>query len=192
MDTLQYNTTELTLLKQRGPIVYGGFIKAEFARDVEMQSAEFITSQENIAAFINTAYNSKGLVRDWGKPVCLASTAHHDAAIPNITQEIYLTNVEWYIRVLKPHCEYIIWLGATAPADVIPGEYPQTLNLTRDWNTGVRELLERKTDLNAVFVDIFVASQQDGAHRPDDNLHLAYAWYSAMASFFWSVMSTKC
>ncbi|GKZ00277.1 hypothetical protein MPSEU_000980600 [Mayamaea pseudoterrestris] len=116
--------------KRRRPIVYGGFLKVEFARDVEMQSSAYTTTQENIAAFVNASYNSPGLVRDWGKPICLISTAHHDAAIPNVTRGVYLSNIEWYIRILYPHCESIIWLGATAPLQTVPDLYPQTINQT--------------------------------------------------------------
>ncbi|GKY93428.1 hypothetical protein MPSEU_000310300 [Mayamaea pseudoterrestris] len=190
LDTIQRaDNVQDPLKQQNSSLVYGGFIKAEFARDVEMQSDLFTTTQENNAVFINASYNSDGLVRDWGKPYCIVSTAHHDAGIQNMTREKYLANVEWYLGVLNSHCESIIWLGATAPKQTEPFPYPQTVNQTRSWNAGVQEIVERMPELNTVFMDVLEASRLAEHH---DNIHMGGDWYQVLASFFWSVVSTKC
>ena len=174
-----------------GPLLYGGFFKSEFARDVTIQSPQFGTTQENTAFFIQKAYNSPDLLEEWrNMPVCLLSAAHHDTGVPGVTKEIYLTNVEWFIQVMQPQCHFIIWLGANLPAG--QEGFPQTRELTAEWNTAVRQMLDNRPDVNAIFVDVLAASHYEGNLWPGDNLHMDQIWYETLGGFFANVLSTKC
>ena len=176
------------------PLLYGGFFKAEFVRDVELQSPQFLTSQENIAQYIKEAYNTPDLLEDWrDRPICLLSSSHHDVLIPGMTQDMYVTNIEWYIRVMQPQCHFIIWIGANLPAGEVNGRrYPQTPERTTAWNTAARQLIENTSDLNAVFVDVLNASHFEGSLSAGDNVHMEPVWYETLATFFIGVLSTKC
>jgi hypothetical protein len=55
-------------------LVYGGYFAIEFARDVEIQTPQYTTTQENIASFLSESWISKGaLLDDWGLPICKLS-----------------------------------------------------------------------------------------------------------------------
>jgi hypothetical protein len=55
-------------------LVYGGYFSIEFARDVEIQTPQYKTTQENIALFLSESWSSKGaLLDDWGLPICKLS-----------------------------------------------------------------------------------------------------------------------
>ena len=173
------------------PVIYGGYFKVEFARDVEMQTPQYRTSQENIAAFVERAYNKPQLLKDWnGRPVCLISAAHHDAAIPNIAQDVCVSNVRWYIQLMQPQCDFIIWLGANLPAGF--AEYAQSPARTTSWNTAVRDMIEAQPDLNTVFVDVLEASHTECKTKAGDNIHMEDSWYEALADVFVQALSTKC
>ena len=178
----------------KGPLLYGGFIKSEFARDVEIQSPQFRTTQENTAYFIQNAYNTPDLLEEWpDMPICLLSSAHHDAAIAGITQDRYLSNVEWFIKVMQPQCHFIIWLGANLPAGQVGyHKYPQTPELTTSWNRAVRQLLDSRPDLNAMFVDVLNASHHEGNLTKGNNVHMNPIWYETLADFFTHVLTTEC
>jgi hypothetical protein len=169
-------------------MVHGGYINIEFARDVIMQSPEFLTTQENIAAFLNRTYNSPLLVQDWGKPVCVVNTGHHDMAIPNITIPKFLSNVEWYLNLLNPHCSSIVWLSTTAPQTE---QYFQKVNDTLLCNQGVQGILSRSHELRtkSVFVDVFEASRS-WPHR--DNIHMDSVWYAKLGQLLTDFSTTKC
>lgn len=172
-------------------VVHGGYITIEFARDVEMQSPEFLTTQENIAVFLDRDYNTPILVEDFGKPVCVVNTGHHDVVIPKITRSMFLSNVEWYLTLLNPQCESIIWIATTAPLSITAGKYFQTVNQTQSWNAGVKEILARTPKLlpKAVFVDVFEASR---SWPHNDNIHMNDAWYAHLGRFINDVITTKC
>ena len=85
-------------------IRYGGYFAVEFARDVELQSPEFGTTQEIMAAYLKRQYNKEALVKDFGLPICILTAGIHDMKIPNITTSKFLVNVNWYLDVLKPEC----------------------------------------------------------------------------------------
>ena len=173
------------------PIIYGGYINREFARDVELQTAQFPTSQENIAAFVKRAFNKPRMLKDLnGRPVCLISAGQHDAGVPNITTDIYVKNVEWYINIMRPQCEFIIWLGSTLPAGL--ADYPQTPELIGAWNTAARALIEARPGLNTLFVDVANASKYEGKLIKRDNIHMEDPWYKALAGTFIEALSTSC
>ena len=172
------------------PLVYGGYLRGEFARDVGIQTPWYQTTQENTALSMERIYNAPELLLDWnGRPICLISAGQHDAGIPNITLEIYLTNVEWYIQVMRPQCELIIWLGPTMPAGRY--DYPLTPALTTAWNKAVRTMIDAAPpELHTVFVDVLKASEYEGFLR--DNIHMEDSWYETLAAFFRDMISTSC
>jgi hypothetical protein len=169
-------------------MVYGGYIGIKFARDVEMQSPEFTTTQENIAAFIDRNYNTPMLVEDWGKPVCVVNTGIHDVLIPHITTAKFLSNVEWYLSLLSQQCEYIIWIATTAPET---DQRVQKISQTQSWNVGVKNILSRTPELlhKIAFVDVFEASRS-WPHR--DNIHMDSAWYEQLGRLISDVSTTTC
>jgi hypothetical protein len=158
---------------------YGGYLAVEFARDVEMQSANYATTQENLfKSYIPQYWNAPALVQDFGKPVCIVGTGFHDMVIPGVTFGVFLENVHWYLSLLQSECSLILWLANSAPG---PGfKYYQTRKKTLRWNEGVRRLLRRNFS-EIGFVDVYAASL-DVPHR--DHLHLAAEWYKSLAKLF--------
>jgi hypothetical protein len=159
---------------------------------VELQTLGYQTTQENTIDYLRREYNTPKLVRDWGRPICMVNTGHHDAAVFNATLEQYLANVVWYLRLLRSQCESLIWLGTTAPVKVVATKKKkQTISLTKTWNDGVRSLLLAQTyaELQAVFVDVFDASL---TWEHEDNIHLTPDWYQQLPELIHRVMQTKC
>jgi hypothetical protein len=162
----------------------GGFINLEFARDVTLQTAYYTTTQENIALFMHHNYNTPSLLEAFGKPYCFVNTGHHDAAIEAMTKEVFVENVEWYLRLLQPECHRIIWISTTSPRD---DSQVQHINSTLEWSKAVREMLANQTDLPVAFVDVFHASVS-ASH--EDNIHMSKGWYSALANFLGDLLDS--
>lgn len=175
----------------------------EFARDVEWQTKKYKTSQENLAAFLQSSFNHPTLVREFGRPICVVNTGHHDIDIRDITLEQHIKNVQWYIELLLPQCQFIVWIETTAPLTDL---WVQTKNATRAWNTAVYDMLssldadlssmERKRATekekgpsssnnnhlrngNRIFYMKTFDSSMDFPH--DDNIHLESSWYRSMS-----------
>lgn len=166
---------------------YGGFLSVEFARDVELQTSEYSTTQENlIPKYIANQWNKPiELVYDFGRPICLVSTGHHDVSVPNMTLAIYLENVHWYLELLVQQCDYIVWISNNAPAT---NDYEQTIDGTYEWNMAVFDLLlhsDGPIRTNVFFLDVFNASI---TYAKDDNIHMSPLWYKALASFLQTIM----
>jgi len=167
--------------KDAPPLVYGGFLSVEFARDVEMQTPEYRTTQENIAAFLSRTFNSDRSVEAFGRPVCVVCVGHHDVLIPGITLSRFVENVEWYLGLLIQECEHILYIGNTPPAT---DKFRQKKGQTREWNQAVRSLLERSPQFRekCSFLDPFDASLSlDYSH--DGNIHMDARWYHDLAHF---------
>ena len=174
--------------------MYGGYFSVEFARDVEIQTPEFKTSQENIAWFIHSHYNSDPwfLNHFGGHPVCVASAGIHDLAVPHNTQQQFVANVEWFLHVLLAPCSHVIWLQNTAPlkknASQTDLPYPQNQVNMRQWNEAVHYHLNASQTLpkeRLTIIDPFDASI-DYPHN--DNVHLITEWYKALGMLFWLIM----
>lgn len=167
---------------------YGGYISIEFARDVELQTLAYGTTQENfLLKYIANEWNPPTIIREFGRPICVVGTGHHDAAVPNITLHVYLQNVQWYLELIMQQCDYIIWISNNAPAT---DEYHQTVRGTYEWNIAVRDMFflsnkNRSIRSNIFLIDVFNASQ---TYDHDDNIHMADAWYQSLASFLQNVM----
>ena len=99
---------------------YGGFMKVEFAKDVELQTDFYETTQENTAMYLREHFNTPELVEEWGKPICVILTGFHDMILLIKTQHFklanFVDNVEWYLHLMQPQCSHIIWLTNTAPS----------------------------------------------------------------------------
>jgi hypothetical protein len=169
---------------------YGGYLSVEFARDVELQTLKHRTTQENfLSMYIAHQWNqpSTTMILEFGRPICVVSTGHHDVAIPNITLQVYLQNVQWYLELLIQQCDYIIWISNNCPAT---DDYHQTTYGTYEWNVQVRDLLllskaNRSIRSNIFFLDVFNASQ---TFPHDDNIHMSIAWYQKLSSFLQTIM----
>ena len=176
------------------PKAYGGYFSVEFARDVEVQTSKYETTQENVASFIQEHYNSDPwlLEQFGGRPICVVSAGIHDMTIPDIGLAKFLVNVEWYLGLLMEPCGHIVWLQNTAPERLDSQEsqdtkYPQTQESIKEWNDAVHQVLvnsQRLPQERITIVDVFEASR-DFNHQ--DNVHLAGQWYRALGTFFTQV-----
>jgi hypothetical protein len=169
-----------------GP-AYGGFAAVEFARDVELQSTLFKSTQENwLLHYINKTWNSPDAIEEFGRPVCVVSAGIHDCTVHDITTEIYLQNVQWYLGIVFQQCDYVIWVANNCP---LRDEYKQTKALMHHWNVAVQEVLLSTPFFrqNSFFLDVFESSIN---YPHEDNMHMKWSWYGLLASFFRSLMDT--
>ena len=173
------------LLEKCRQIIYGGYFSLEFAKDVELQSSFYKTSQENVVHFVSRTWNAPQMLSDFGKPVCVVATGLHDINLGNLTQTQFLKNVRWYLGLLRKTCDHIIWLTNIAPLAKL-GRYAQTKSKVRLWNEGVEDLLSKPEYISNNFsvMDVFNASLDWPHKNEDDNLHMDTAWYRHLAGFF--------
>lgn len=171
-------------------LYYGGYISMEFARDVKIQTPHFGTSQENIAlGFLNsTQWNQELISSSFGPTACVIGSGFHDMLVPSITLPRFIANVKWYLRLLHPTCGHFIWLANTAPASATQHRFDQKWGRTLEWNTAVRNLLERTPDLRhkSSFMDVFHASMN---FSHNDNLHMHPTWYNSLGATFASLIT---
>lgn len=167
----------------RKQITYGGYMTIEFARDVEIQTPKYKTTQENIAAYLHQSWNLPGspLVQKWGLPICVINTGAHDRLLEGLTLEDFIGNVNWYLSLFTAECSHIIWLSSTAPAkDGL--NFPQTEKAMKEYNEAVKELLTKSRVLNRMssYIDIFDASlnwpHADHIHMDDMFYHKFGDW----------------
>lgn len=162
---------------ERKRLTYGGYMSIEFARDVEMQSPRFSTTQENVAAYLHQSWNELGskLLREWGLPICVINTGNHDAMVPGITLLDFIKNVEWYLSLFKTECSHFIWLSNTSPNDD-SSSYVQTESLMRQYDDAVKILISKSTSLKKMtsFINVFDASVK---WPKSDHIHMDDMWY---------------
>jgi hypothetical protein len=168
-------------------LLYGGFLGVEFARDVELQTPMFNTTQENVITYIDQVWNHPDLLQVWEKPVCIVNTAHHDAAIPGLTTKGYLKNVQWYMHLLSSVCHQFVWIATTAPMGLYKKpkqkiEYPQTIAKTKEWGEAVHDMFATDPVLapRLLFMDVYNASISY-AHIDNSMSH----FLSFFLHFFW-------
>ena len=175
---------------------YGGFLSVEFARDVELQTTQYVTTQENLVhQLLGQEFNTVTLMNEFGKPVCVVNSGQHDIAIPNVTLNAFLDNIVWYMDLLGTQCDYIIFISNNCP---LTDKYLQTKELVYEWNMGIRKSILHPTNANGetedqwrdkiFFLDIFNASI---TYEHLDNIHMANSWYVALATFLSSIMNTN-
>jgi hypothetical protein len=168
-----------------GP-AYGGYMSVEFARDVELQTDQYKTTQENLLSlYIAEQWNAPiEMIEEFGRPLCVVGGGHHDIVLPNITKEIYLENVHWYLGILSQQCDFIVWMANNSPQT---DDYAQTLAATFEWNMAVQDILltNREFRRKSFFLDVFNASIE---YPHVDNIHMEATWYAALATFVRRVM----
>jgi hypothetical protein len=159
---------------------YGGFVSIEFARDVEIQTPKYLTIQENVAQYLHNSWNKIGspLLQDWGLPICVLNTGAHDVMIPNMTIEIFLKHLSWYMNIFKSECAHFIWLSNTAPASDAT-DFVQTSDLMKQYDDAVKAMIANSRSLRRLtsFVNVFDSSAK-GAHA--DHIHMDNMWYKAL------------
>ncbi|EKX40286.1 hypothetical protein GUITHDRAFT_142794 [Guillardia theta CCMP2712] len=165
-------------------VSYGGYLSIEYARDVEMQSEESTTTQENIASFLARSFNSPALLSAWKPPVCIVSAGNHDVAIPHMRLSQYVENVKWYLLLLLQQCYHILWLTNTAPAS---NNFSQKVEQTQNWDMAVRMMLQNSTELRkkTSVIDVFEASR---VWRHADNVHMDEEWYRRLGGWWMSLI----
>jgi hypothetical protein len=191
-----YATTQECNLNDRNSTtrrtMYGGYFSIEFARDVEVQTAKFSTTQENVAHIIQENFNQELWLLEHfgGRPICVVCAGIHDIYLPEITLSKFLNNVEWYLELLlEKACGHVVWILNTAPLnkdanDTAGGPYPQNQVNMQEWNEGVYKWLnatERLPRNRITVIDAFEASRN---FPHEDNIHLAGAWYNTLGAFF--------
>jgi hypothetical protein len=163
-----------------------GYLSVEFARDVELQTDQYKTTQENLlSVYIAEHWNAPiEMIEEFGRPLSVVSAGHHVIWLPNITKEIYLENIHWYLGILSQQCDFILWVANNALDD---DKFVETRSQTFEWNMAVQDLLlaNREFRRKSFFLDAF----NDSLEYPHgDNVHMEYPWYAALATFFRRVM----
>jgi hypothetical protein len=169
----------------KGKRRYGGFMTMEFARDTEIQTPEFRTTQENIAAYIGRTWNTPEMLQDWGKPICIIGAGNHDLLLDGITTPDFVQNVKFMLTTMMPVCEHMIWLGNTTNGR--KSEYPQTMKQMKGWDRAVKEMLESEPELRGMMSYIEVV---DAAYKfpHADFIHMDASWYMQLGQLFVSLM----
>jgi hypothetical protein len=176
------NTRSLSKCSKRR---YGGFITMEFARDTEIQTPEFRTTQENVAAYVDRVWNTPDMLHAWGKPICVLGTGNHDILLDGITTVDFIKNVRFMLTSMMPSCEHMIWLGNTTNGR--KSEFLQTMKQMKVWDRAVKELLESEPELRNVmsFLDVLDASL---TFPHADFIHMGDTWYEQLGLWFTSLM----
>jgi len=187
MDFLLCQSNGRDPISQDTMSLHGGFIPIEFARDVELQSPSASTTQEVVATFLQEFYNTEQLVNDFGLPICVVNSGHHDVLVA--TESQFVENVMTYIGLLTPQCSMIVWITTNAP---LGNTYPQQIELTRLWNEAVIQSFRSRGSnqlLNKLFVvDVYPASL-NATHL--DNVHMSDQWYIDLGEFLYQAFSVK-
>jgi len=170
----------------RNTLVYGGYMAIEFARDVEIQTPRYSTTQENIASYLSVTWNKPGspLVQDWGLPICVINSGSHDAKIRRITVDAFKENVKWYLNTFRTQCSHFIWLTNTAPQHDDKSRYAQTSILMHNYDSvGVKDMVAKSRTLKSMtsIVNVFNASQ---TWPHSDNIHMNNDWYVRLGALF--------
>lgn len=157
-------------------LIYGGYVAMEFALDIEIQTPEFLTTQENLVSYIDRVWNFPEHLREFGKPVCVISAGMHDVKIANVTALDFLRNVKLLLANFIPVCTHIIWLGSTAPSNVPNKRFKQTIPLMKEWDSSVKEMIHIDAEFqeSISFIDVYNASLKYGH---DGHIHMNNTWY---------------
>ena len=157
-------------------LIYGGYVAMEFALDIEIQTPEFLTTQENLVSYIDRVWNFPEHLREFGKPVCVISAGMHDVKIANVTALDFLRNVKLLLANFIPVCTHIIWLGSTAPSNVPNKRFKKTIPLMKEWDSSVKEMIHIDAEFqeSISFIDVYNASLKYGH---DGHIHMNNTWY---------------
>lgn len=164
----------------------------EFAKEVELQTPEFQTKQENIAAYIDRVWNTaEELLKDWGKAVCVLSAGNHDMVIANITTVEYIQNVKFMLTNMMDSCVHMIWLGSTADIKDYQEHIQTKEKMKLMWYVSVKKMIEVEPTLHCMmsFIDFHNASL---THALEDHIHMDQNWYKLLGDPLWNYALNLC
>jgi hypothetical protein len=167
---------------------YGGFIPMEFARDAEIQTPEYRTTQENVGAYIGRVWNTPELLQDWGKPICVIGAGNHDVAVVGITLDSFVENARFMLTSMMDACEHMIWLGNTANVnETLHPEFKQTKQTMQIWDRAVKEMIVKEPSLHRMmsYIDVIDAAY-NFPHA--DHIHMHNCWYEKLGDWFHSLL----
>jgi hypothetical protein len=175
-----------------GRQVYGGYFSHDFARDVELQTPEFLYTQENYAAFIDRNWNTQDLLQDWGKPICVIRNGMHDVGFLKIPIEDfhvkYMNNVEWMLKQYLPVCNHVILLGNTAngnenDTDLYPIKYAQTMANMKQMDVNVKTVIQN-LPIELKMMTSFIDVHESSLFSPHaDFVHMREPWVPDLGSW---------
>jgi hypothetical protein len=170
---------------ERNHLSYGGFITVEFAKDVEIQTPRFSTTQENIASYMHQKWNTPNspVTKEWGLPICVINTGVHDSLIEDTAPENFIENANWYLNLLVPQCAHIIWLSNTARDRENEHFNANKEDMSMSYDYLILNLIANSPTLHShtSFINIFDSSIRRG-HA--DHIHMADVWYERMGQWF--------
>lgn len=155
-------------------VPHGGFVHMEYARDVEWQTADYMTTQENTAGLLQHPGSEL-----YNNTVCVMAAGLHDMDVPFTNVGKYIQNVEWYLSLyLKTVCHRVVWLSNATP---LTNNYTQTIAKTQEWNEAVKWKLHQRFFHSTIFIDLWDASRTE-LHA--DNLHMDLPWNRKLSELF--------
>jgi len=155
------------------------YIGVEFARDVEMQTDETNTTQESAAKYLH----NQQCVRD--PFICVVNTGLHDLILTMDRNGVtYSENVAWYLGLLQPCCNHLIWISMSATLD--DKRFPQKNSVIELWNTKVQTLLQdEQYNKWTTVVDSYKVSM---TWPHEGNVHLNKEYYYELGKLFRTLM----
>ena len=141
------------------------FIPVEFARDVELQTNEFSTTQEVLSNYLLTHHFDN----------CIISTGIHDEAIDDFFVEQYNLNVHDYLELVAHGCNRITWIGiAHVGHDV---QYLQNNKDGRKFN----DIIAKNAFISKHLSNIVDVYEMSKGYSMADNVHFKEDYYTALA-----------
>eukprot|EP01083_Nonionella_stella_P095090 266886_1 len=165
------------------------YLAVEYASDVEQQTPTTNTTQQTTSLYLRNQLQQYNLTTD--DRACVVNAGVHDqniCAVPTWIpdeqcSDIYMTNVETYLKELDSVCGYIVWISITSCLNDV--RYPQKNSRSIKWNRGVESLMNRLYPEKSFFVDVWEKSSNT-THL--DNIHFEASYYKEVASLFTSLM----
>jgi len=165
------------------------YLAIEFASDVEQQTPTTNTTQQSASLYLRNQLHHYDLTID--DRVCVVNVGLHDqniCAVPAWLRkeqcgDLYMRNVETYLKELDSVCGYIVWISTTSCMN--SRRHAQRNGRSVDWNRFVESLLNRLYPEKSFFVDVWGKSSNT-THL--DNIHLEASYYEELASLFTSLM----
>jgi len=166
------------------------FYGVEFARDVELQSREYNTTQENVVLSLKKRMKMEKITGQ--ETVCILNVGLHDMALLTLTDLKFYENIMWYFSLLDPVCAHFVWVHSTLLRDdkIEPFCPNQTNPRIRKWNRVVSQMLSKSPQFQSktTIVDVEEASKN---FPHNDRVHLKYLWYKALGGLFYKLYNQR-
>ena len=166
------------------------FYGVEFARDVELQSREYNTTQENVVLSLKKRIKMEKITGH--ETVCILIVGLHDMALLTLTDLKFYENIMWYFSLLDPVCAHFVWVHSTLLRDdkIEPFCPNQTNPRIRKWNRVVSQMLSKSPQFQSktTIVDVEEASKN---FPHNDRVHLKYLWYKALGGLFYKLYNQR-